>query len=88
MGPSGTDAKSVRRVLLILWLAFVWALVVYGIVMLVLEPQPAEASLLRTVMLALAGTTGAAALYFRLARIGRLLSQQHCFPARNSPSFG
>ena len=75
MGPSGTDAKSVRRVLLILWLAFMWALVVYGIVMLEIEPSAQEAGMLRTVMLAFAVTTGAAALYFRLARIGGLLSQ-------------
>ena len=75
MSPSGADTKSVRRVLLILWVAFVWTLAVYGIVMMVIRPQPTEAGPLRAVMLAFAGTTTAAALYFRLGRIGRLLSK-------------
>ena len=64
-----------RRVLLIVWFAFLWTVAVYWIVMQFLKPQPGDVELLRNILLALGAAMGAAVLYIRVARIGALLSK-------------
>lgn len=69
------EQNSGRRVLLILWYAFLWAVALYWIVLQVIETEPAEVAFLVNVFLGLAGALGVVVLYLRVARIGALLSR-------------
>ena len=75
MEPTVPDVKSQRRILLVVWFGFVWALAIYGIVMTVIRPQPSDAGIFRFVLLATGGLTAAAAVYLRVVLIGGLLSK-------------
>ena len=71
---AGTST-SAKRVLQILWFAFLVATAMYWMVMQMIPEHLRDVRVIRNVLMGVGGTLGAAVLYIRIARIGELLSK-------------
>ncbi len=69
------NSTSAKKVLQILWFAFLVATAMYWMVMQMIPANPQDVRAMGNVLMGVAGAEGAAVLYIRIARIGALLSR-------------